>query len=575
MRILLVSPPGADPSVPPASLATLVACLRRAGHDVSARDLNLEAFLNVFQEDALAAARQHCEAALCDGEGRISKRRISAALLHAPSAMMSLQSALRTSRSPAEFYRPDRLRLANRVLAQACELLSAAHPGIRFGKYSYSMLPCGTYEGLEAALGQAGPIQDYLSKAVPSFLAVRPDVVGLSVSYFAQLIPAVLLAQLLRQSAPRLHIVAGGAVITWGRHVLRQDPRFSRWFDAAFVGEAEEALTYYVDALGRAGSLAAVPNVIRYVDHGVADQCTTRYVLNLDWPPTPDFAALPLEHYLAPEPLVCLTPTRGCYYNRCAFCDYAFTKLAPYHARSPKLVAEDVERITASTGARFFCFESDVIRPEDLRQLAAALLGRGLDIRWHGVARFDAGLTGELLGFLRRSGCVRLYLGLESGSARVLRAMRKDIDLECASRILRACHEAGIAVEVGVIVGFPTERPEEAEETVRFVAAHHEFIHRVDVGTFVCLRGSPMACSPEEYGLTITGESSTQWSECAFAAPGRPSARAQERVKTRIRALVPDHGGRDVAQDILYCAMAPASRLPIRDRHAVPGSHAA
>jgi radical SAM superfamily enzyme YgiQ (UPF0313 family) len=37
--------------------------------------------------------------------------------------------------------------------------------------------------------------------------------------------------------------------------------------------------------------------------------------------PTPDFEGLPLSRYLAPAPALPILTGKGCYFNRCKFCD--------------------------------------------------------------------------------------------------------------------------------------------------------------------------------------------------------------------------------------------------------------
>jgi hypothetical protein len=286
----------------------------------------------------------------------------------------------------------------------------------------------------------------------------------------------------------------------------------------------------------------------------VHDQYDPQHHVDLDALPTPDFTMLPMERYLAPKRIICLTPTRGCYYNRCTFCNYAFIKLAPYRLRSPELIAEDVERIRAATGEDVFCLESDVILPAHLRRIADALIRRDAGIKWHGVARFERGMTPALFDLMRRSGCIRLYMGMESANDRVLGIMDKGTTADRMDAILGMCRDAGIAVEAGIFTGFPGETAEEAEDTYRFTLAHRDALTRADVGGFRMLKGAPVADDPASFDVRIVGDPKRRWYHLDFEAttPVAPGGGAS--VMQRIQGLYPEVALIDVPEDLLYNA---------------------
>jgi hypothetical protein len=319
------------------------------------------------------------------------------------------------------------------------------------------------------------------------------------------------------------------------------------------VGEGDDVLPQLIEAIDGKRDIDTIPNLIRYVDGRVVGRLRPDIHPDLDHLPTPDFSLLPMDRYLAPDKIICLAPTRGCYYNKCAFCNYSFIKLTPYRMRSPALIAEDVAAIKAATGQDVFSFETDVILPKDLGAISEALLRRGTAITWHGVARFEKGFTPELMRTMRDAGCVRLYMGLESANDRTLAAMRKGTDSARISTILRLCYDAGIAVEAGVFSGFPSETPDEADETYRFIHDHADVISRADAGTFRLLKGSPIADEPEGYGITMLDDPSRRWYHLSYEdSSTRPAG--PDTVMARLQKLYPQATLIDVAEDILYVA---------------------
>jgi radical SAM superfamily enzyme YgiQ (UPF0313 family) len=85
---------------------------------------------------------------------------------------------------------------------------------------------------------------------------------------------------------------------------------------------------------------------------------------------------------------------------------------------------------------------------------------------------------------LKRSGCVLLQIGLESGDQGVLDALHKGIELSLAKKALRCLKKAGIAVYVYLLFGTPPETPEGAEKTLRFTAEMKECISFLNVAVF-------------------------------------------------------------------------------------------
>lgn len=559
MKVTIVFPPAADPSLPYGSLPLLGAVLKRAGyHETSVRDLNLEAFDDLFQLHPLKDAIQMCQAMMADEDSQLNasdRQRITTALAVSEEVLKHIHTAREILRDAKNFYEPQQLLFAKRIFHLAGTILSAPYPNIHFGKYSYSTSPYDSYEEVERAVtSDGGPLLHYFREVtVPSLLQDQPQLIGISVPYFSQLIPAFMLAEMIREQHPTVHITMGGPVVTWGKEVLMGDTRFARWLDSFFIGEADENILGLIEALEGKREYSQIRNIVRYVNGEAIEQGDPTYQLDMNWLPTPDFTMLPLKRYFAPKRIICLTLTRGCYYNKCTFCNYAFIKLARYRMRAPELIAEDIEKIKTATGEDVFCFESDVILPLHLKMFSKAIIARGVKMKWHGVARFEKGMTTELFDLMQQAGCVRLYMGLESANDRVLQAMKKGTTAERMAQILEMCHQAGIAVEAGVFTQFPSETVEEAEDTYRFIANHRHVLTRADVGSFRLLKGAPVVDHPDTYGITITNNPVKRWYHLEYTDPTpRPVLEGVLSPMEKIQQLYPEVALIDVPEDILY-----------------------
>jgi len=95
------------------------------------------------------------------------------------------------------------------------------------------------------------------------------------------------------------------------------------------------------------------------------------------------------------------------------------------------------------------------------------LLEQGINVQWMCETRVDS-LDRELIGLMHQAGCVAFYIGVESGSQRVLDFLRKGITTEQIEAVFRWCNEIGVNTYASFIVGVPTETPEERQLSREF-----------------------------------------------------------------------------------------------------------
>ena len=117
--------------------------------------------------------------------------------------------------------------------------------------------------------------------------------------------------------------------------------------------------------------------------------------------------------------------------------------------------------------------------------LMRALADKPLGVPWYGFARISRELLdADFCVQLKRSGCLMLKLGLESGDQGVLDRMQKGIDLSTASQVLQNLHEAGIAAYVYLLFGTPAETLTEARKTLDFIVKHADAITFLNLAVF-------------------------------------------------------------------------------------------
>jgi radical SAM superfamily enzyme YgiQ (UPF0313 family) len=162
--------------------------------------------------------------------------------------------------------------------------------------------------------------------------------------------------------------------------------------------------------------------------------------------------------------------TRGCP-HACTFCSPVEmrSRFLPYRVRNVEAVADELAHV-AALGANVVYFNDDnFLREHDrVAALCESIIRRRLDITWLADARVDD-VDPSLMPLMRRAGCSTLCLGVESGSQRVLDAMRKGITVEQTRAAAAAIRAAGIWMVAYVILGSPGESEAERRETWRLL----------------------------------------------------------------------------------------------------------
>lgn len=426
--IVLVYPPVVRPSEPPLGLAAVAGALKRAGVGCEVLDLNAEAFHVLLSEDFPSPKPSD----------RFSKRAIS-----------KLQDYVQNLSSPWILKEPKEYASAVSHIQRALWLRTAGSGGPRFTLTDFKhpkLSPLSTQDLCSMAVERSmGPVSKWLEHRVIQCLRSRKaGCLGISIQYLSQALPAMALAGAVKEAAPEVKIVVGGALVnSWAK--LGRLPRLSPWVDMLIPGR---------DLSPLAQVLGAEPQS-----------------LNAD-PPLLEFKGFRWDYYLSPQRIAPMFTSLGCYWGRCSFCPEADERKT-FKAIDAGWIRGGMEKIVKETQAEWIHITDNAIPPKNL----AALAKNDIGVQWFGFARFEPILTREELAReLFRSGCRMLQLGLESGSARILERLGKGTDLNTVAQVLTNLHRAGIATYVYVLFGIPGETKDDARKTLEFVADNAAWI---------------------------------------------------------------------------------------------------
>jgi hypothetical protein len=524
MKTWLLYPPFADPTQPYLSLPYLKGSLRAKGLDATVVDLNVAAARHLL---APATVRDNAEQLAerfgrLDGCKRLTRLEQMEYLALAEARPLARQllaaetSPVETFQDPDRFYDFATYRQARDLAEAALACVGATHFPYRyhFNQAAHLALPWHPAL-LETYYREHHSPLDGFYRDTFARLAIGPrDVVGINLTFISQIPEAFYLARLLREGAPARFIVLGGSclqqMLAHGTEAAR------RWVvnkvDAACRFEGEETLPALLAALssGQASEdpgqrfqrLARVPNLMMAAPDGRLHDGPLA-VTDLSASPLPDYADLDLDGYLAPGRTLLFAPTRGCYWDRCAFCDYGANRSGchGYREITAERAAEQLATLAVRYKTRNFYLSVDVMAPRFAEALAKALVARGVAIFWSADLRIEKYYSAERCALLHQSGLRAVAFGVESGSDRTLAAMDKGICVELIRAVNARFHQAGIATAWMTFSGHPGEKSADALETARLIHRERKRVDLFILGRFGLTSGARLAADPGAYGL--------------------------------------------------------------------------
>jgi hypothetical protein len=336
----------------------------------------------------------------------------------------------------------------------------------------------------------------------------KGDLFGISIVYDHQLIHAFHFARLLKRAWPQKPVILGGTSISQLYKYLKDKQQMKRFFDlcdAIVVGEGETAICEIAACNTPFHEAPSLTNTITYDrerDHLRFPAVRYENVSELGKP----IFDHPWDLYLSPVRGINYSPTRGCYWNRCTFCDYGLNTdrpTSPWRERKIDQVVSDLRTAQKDQGVRYVYFAVDVMAPGYLERLSDAIIDSGLEIRWSGEIRMEKIFTPERCQKMVRSGCVCVSFGMESGNQRILDLIDKGTKVGNMAQTMKNFSMAGIAVQLMAFKDFPTETREEKLQTQQFVRDNSEYWSAGGIGTFLLTGTSMVARNPSKFGVTI------------------------------------------------------------------------
>ena len=264
------------------------------------------------------------------------------------------------------------------------------------------------------------------------------------------------------------------------------------------ASEGELALVRTLDAMRHERPLAEIDNL--------AYRSSGRYVRTRTSVESNPLAENPVDYNLfAAEQVgecVSVRTAKSCPFA-CSFCSFPVQGGA-YVYEDVAAIEAEMDRLRRIGTVTTISFLDDTFNvPKDrFKQIMRMMIRNGYKFRWNSYLRADH-VDMESVQLMRESNCEGVFLGVESGSDSVLKAMNKTARPEHYLKLIPKLKEQGILTHCSFIIGFPGETMATVQETVKLIEDAQPDTFSAQV--WFCDPATPIWNRREEFGLKGRG----------------------------------------------------------------------
>ncbi|MEO3807691.1 radical SAM protein [Sphaerisporangium sp. B11E5] len=309
-----------------------------------------------------------------------------------------------------------------------------------------------------------------------------------------------LMVQARRASA----IDPGALVMAGGVHANFYPAETLRDLNAHVVadGEAEQVL---LELLEHAGDrdFSGVAGMLFERDGQIIRTAGRPLMRDIDSLPLPARHLLPRDDIVLPDRLAGTGTqmahvmfSRGCPFP-CTFCAVAQRRM---QYRGGASARHELTHLIDTYGIEGFAIVDDnfIVNKAKVTDICHHITDLGL--RWSALSRVDT-VDAALLETMAAAGCIEIKYGVESGSERLLKAMRKNTTQAKIRAAVEATAKAGISPKAFIIHGYPGENTETTRETITLLRELQPMLGRVSLFRFVPLPGTQVYHQAAELGI--------------------------------------------------------------------------
>lgn len=293
------------------------------------------------------------------------------------------------------------------------------------------------------------------------------EVVGITAMTFT-LIDVIKTINIVKKINPECKLVLGGPHV----NIYARETVNIKGVDFVVLGEGEKIFAKLIDNIDDFKKLKDIKGLVyknkdgTIVHTGLPDLISENELNKL---PFPKRELTPYKKYTSilakRTPITTLFTSRGCPY-KCSFCNRPHLGNR-FRAMNATRVVQEIEECLALGINEFLVYDDTfTVRRDRVKKICDLIIKKDLDIGFDIRARVDT-LDEELLQLLKKAGCRGIHYGIEAGTEKILKVLRKGITLQKAKETFELTKKHKIQILAYFMIGSPEETTEDIFETFR------------------------------------------------------------------------------------------------------------
>lgn len=310
-----------------------------------------------------------------------------------------------------------------------------------------------------------------IEKAIEETLTYDCKVLGFSVVDPKERLTIEFIKRIKKRDSSKSIILGGPATSTYEQRRIFLD-NIADSIDAFVIGEGEETLFYLLDRFLNEKKIIDAEGC--YVRNNGKWVYKERLPINpLDKISFPTYEEFDMRLY---GKSLLVEWSRGCR-GKCAFCKN-YRLFPAYRSKSVDWITNELRFHKERYNIEEFTVVDNILNGdlENLDRICKRIIDDNLKIRWTGQIAPHKNMDYDFFKTMKKAGCFKLQIGLESGSDKVLKLMRKTFTSGISERNIRFAKKAGIETEIFTMIGFPGETEKDFKKTYDFVKRNARFI---------------------------------------------------------------------------------------------------
>jgi len=296
----------------------------------------------------------------------------------------------------------------------------------------------------------------------------KPDLIGMT-AFTMEINSALKCAEITKEINSEIITIIGGPHTS----NVPEEVLSNKNVDFVMKGESEISFYELIKELQNKKNFENIPN-LGYKKNEKIIINNSEMPQDLDSLPFPDYDLMKFKHYpkmyfMKNFPSAPIITSRGCPFS-CTFCSAGKLSGKKFRSRTPENIIKEIKYLKENYNIKEFQIWDDnfTLNRERAMKFCDLLLKEKINLEWwcpNGL-RIET-LDEELLKKMRQTGLYAMAFGIESGSEKIQKDMKKNLNLNKTKEIVNIAKKLGIRTQGFFIIGYPTETKEDILKTIK------------------------------------------------------------------------------------------------------------